>query len=87
MANLNDPIAKPDAREEAKIERSRNDPTPHRRTGDARFLPVVIVSGIALILILIAAVVIINQRGKKMVPQDNTPHPTSSLSIPASPAV
>ena len=63
------------------IEPTRNDPSPEERVGDSRFLPVVIAAGVALIVLLIAAVVIIGSRGKKLVPQDKTAHPTSQVAV------
>jgi hypothetical protein len=60
------------------IEPTRNDPTPEERVGDSKFLPVVIAAGVALILILIAAVVLIGGKGDKIVPQDKS-HPTSQV--------
>lgn len=68
-----------------QIDPSRNDPTPHRRKGDSRFLPVVILAAIALIVILVAAVALIGGKGKKMVPQQDN-HPESSLVVPLSSA-
>lgn len=81
-----DPLRKyppPDEREEEKIEPTRNDPTPEARTGDSRFLPVVILAAIALIVLLIAGIVLLKGKGPKMVPhvQDN---PTSSIAQPLS---
>jgi hypothetical protein len=64
--------------EEAKIEPTRNDPTPERRTGDSRFLPVVILAGIALIVLLLAGILVIKGKGSKAVPSGQD-HPTSSL--------
>jgi len=64
------------------IDPSRNDPTPHRRKGDSRFLPVVIVAAIALVIILIASLVLIGGKGKKMVPSEHDNHPESSLTVP-----
>ncbi len=60
------------------IEPTRNDPTPEERVGDSRFLPVIIAAGVALLIILIAAVVLIGRKGNKMTPQDG-PHPTSQV--------
>jgi hypothetical protein len=59
MADPMDPLRKypPSEREEDKIEPTRNDPTPEARTGDSRFLPVVILAAIALIVLLIAGIV------------------------------
>ena len=54
------------------IEPTRNDPTPEERVGDSRFLPVIIAAGVALLIILIAAVVLIRGKGDKIAPQDNT---------------
>lgn len=67
--------------EAAKIEPTRNDPTPELRKGDSRFLPVVILAGIALIVLLIAGVLLIRTKGHKIVPAGQD-HPTSSLSVP-----
>jgi hypothetical protein len=61
------------------IDPTRNDPSPEERVGDSRFLPVVIAAGVALVVLLIAAIVIIGGKGKKLVPQDKTPHPTSHV--------
>jgi|UPI00047C7879 hypothetical protein len=72
------------APEEGKIEPGGNDPTPEERRGDSRFLPVVILAGIALILLLIAGVVLVKGKGRKMVPQAPDNHPTSSLIRPVS---
>lgn len=62
------------ASEEGKIAATRNDPNPAARKGDSRFLPVVILSLIALLIILAAAVVLIRGKGHKIVPteQPNT---------------
>ncbi|HEY8997808.1 MAG TPA: hypothetical protein VIM60_07910 [Edaphobacter sp.] len=54
------------------IEPTRNDPTPKERVGDSRFLPVIIAAGVALLIILIAAVVLIGHKGNKLAPQDDT---------------
>lgn len=64
------------------IEPTRNDPTPEERVGDSRFLPVIIAAGVALIVILIAAVVLISGKGEDAVPQDKTPHPASEIVYP-----
>jgi hypothetical protein len=72
------PSASPEA---AKIEPTNNDPTPELRKGDSRFLPVVIIAGIALIVLLIAGVLIVRSKGHKMVPAGQGDHPTSSLSM------
>jgi hypothetical protein len=85
MADPMDPLRKypPSEREEDKIEPTRNDPTPEARTGDSRFLPVVILAAIALIVLLIAGIVLLKGKGTKMVPhvQDS---PTSSIAQPLS---
>ena len=83
MANPIEPTKTPSVPEEAKIEPTRNDPTPEERKGDSRFLPVVILAGIALIVLLIAAVLLIKGRGTKIVPHDPDNHPTSSLIVVA----
>ena len=59
------------------IEPTRNDPTPERRVGDARFLPVVIAAGVVIVVILIAAVLILHGKNKEVVP-DKGPHPATS---------
>jgi hypothetical protein len=64
------------------IEPTRNDPTPQRRKGDSRFLPVVILAAIALVILLIASVVLIGGKGNKIVPHEQDNHPKSSLSVP-----
>jgi hypothetical protein len=64
------------------IEPTRNDPTPERRVGDARFLPVVIAAGVAIVVILIAAVLILHGKNKEVVPAKG-PHPaTSQIAMP-----
>jgi hypothetical protein len=89
MADPMDPLRKypPSEREEDKIEPTRNDPSPQARTGDARFLPVVIISTIVLIILLIAGVVLVKGKGTKMVPHEQNNHPTSSIAQPSAPAV
>jgi len=62
-----------------RIEPTRNDPTPQRRKGDSRFLPVVIIAAIVLVIILIASIVLIGGKGNKMVPNEQDSHPKSSL--------
>jgi hypothetical protein len=64
------------------IESTNNDPTPEERVGDSRFLPVVVAAGVALIVILIAALVLVGGKGKHLVPKDKTPHPTSQVVYP-----
>lgn len=83
MADPMDPLHKSPSTstEEEKIEPTRNDPTPEERKGDSRFLPVVIIAGIVLIVILIAAVVLIWGKGHKILPTDQDNRPTSSLSM------
>jgi hypothetical protein len=63
---------------------SRNDPTPEQRKGDARFLPVVIAAGIAIILILLAAIIFLKAKPEKAIPKAN---PTSRLTQPAAPTI
>jgi hypothetical protein len=58
---------------------SNNDPTPEERTGDSSFLPVVIAAGIALIIILVAALVFLKARQTKVIPKATDPHPTSQI--------
>jgi hypothetical protein len=58
---------------------SRSDPTPEERKGDSSFLPVVIAAGIALIIILLAAVVFIKARQTKVIPTPHDAHPTSQI--------
>lgn len=84
MADPMDPLRKhpQSSSAEEKIEPTRNDPTPEARTGDSRFLPVVILAAIALIVILIGAIVLVRGKGHKMIPQQQDNHPTSSLTIP-----
>jgi hypothetical protein len=60
-------------------ERSNNDPTPKRRTGDSSFLPVVIVSCVVILLFLIGAIVFIRSRKEKAVPLHSAPHTTSEV--------
>lgn len=61
------------------IDATRNDPTPEQRVGDSRFLFVVIAAGVALVVILIAAVILINGKKQKIVPKVDTAHPTSQV--------
>ena len=79
MANPIEPTKTPSVPEEAKIEPSRNDPTPAARKGDSRFLPVVVIAGIALIVLLLAGVLLIKGKGRKIVPAEPDNHPTSSV--------
>ncbi|MCU1222638.1 MAG: hypothetical protein JWQ42_731 [Edaphobacter sp.] len=58
---------------------SDNDPTPERRKEDASFLPVVIISGIVIVLIFIVAVLVIKTRQQKIVPAKPNSSPTSQL--------
>jgi len=58
---------------------SNNDPTPERRKGDSSFLPVVIISGIVIVLILIVAVLVIKGRQHKIVPAKSDTAPTSQV--------
>jgi cell division protein FtsN len=58
---------------------SRIDPTPEERKGDSSFLPVVIAAGIALIVILIAAIIFIKARQTKTIPTPHEAHPTSEI--------
>ena len=59
------------------IEPTRNDPTPERRTGDSRFLPVVVAFVLALIIVLIGAVALIRAKRDKALPGQHNPTPTS----------
>jgi hypothetical protein len=79
MANPVDPTNPPGASEQKKIQRARNNQTHDEREGDSRFLPVVILAGIALIIILIGAIMLIRGKGNKIVPQSQNNHPYSSL--------
>lgn len=83
MADPMDPLRKhpQSSSAEEKIEPTRNDPTPEARTGDSRFLPVVILAAIALIVILVGAIVLVKGKGHKMVPQQQDNRPTSSLTM------
>jgi len=85
MANPIEPTKISSVTAEEKIEPTRNDPTPEERKGDSRFLPVVIVAGIALIVLLIAAVLLIRGKGTKIVPHEPDSHPTSRVTISAPP--
>jgi hypothetical protein len=81
MANPIEPTRTSPSPEAAKIEPTRNDPTPELRKGDSRFLPVVVIAGIALIVLLIAGILLIHSKGEKMAPPAKGDHPTSSLSL------
>jgi len=58
---------------------SNNDPTPERRKGDSSFLPVVIISGIVIVLTLIVAVLVIKGRQHNIVPAKPNTAPTSQV--------
>jgi hypothetical protein len=79
MANPIEQTRTSSSPEAAKIEPTRNDPTPELRKGDSRFLPVVVLAGIALIVLLIAGVLLVRSKGHKLVPAAKGDHPTSSL--------
>jgi hypothetical protein len=81
MVNPSEKPNTPSAPAEAQIEPTRNDPTPERRKGDSRFLPVVVLAGIALIVLLIAGILVIRSKGHKIVPAGQN-QPTSSLVVP-----
>lgn len=68
------------ASEEGKIVSTRNDPTPEARKGDSRFLPVVILSLIALIVILAIAVVLVRDKGHKIIPTEQ-PNRSSLIQV------
>jgi hypothetical protein len=61
---------------------SRSDPTPEERKGDSRFLPVVIAAGIALIVILVAALIFLKVRQTNVIPKATDAHPTSQIVQP-----
>lgn len=48
------------------------------------FLLIVILSGVAVILIFIAAYIVLIGTGKKIIPGRHNPHPTSSIALPVS---
>jgi hypothetical protein len=60
-------------------ERSTNDPTPQARTGDSSFMPVVIISGIVILLILIGSILFFHSKKEKAVPLHDAPHKTSQV--------
>ena len=62
---------------------SRNDPTPEERKGDSSFLPVVAAAGIAIIVILVAALIFLKVRQTKAIPKANDPHTTSQIMRPS----
>lgn len=62
-----------------KPEPSPNDPTSNARKEDASFLPVVIISGIAIVVILLAAIFLIKGKKEKVVGPKPNPHPTSLI--------
>jgi hypothetical protein len=67
---------------------SRNDPAPEERKGDSSFLPVVIAAGVAIIVILVAALIFLKARENKSIPAVKDPHPTSwVIPAPLPPAV
>jgi sensor domain CHASE-containing protein len=62
---------------------SQSDPTPEERKGDSSFLPVVIMAGIAIVVILVAALFIIKSHQNRIVPKaSDTAHPTSQRVSP-----
>lgn len=63
---------------------SNSDPTPEERKGDSSFLPVVIAAGVAIIVILVAALIFLKVRGEKAIPAVKDQHPTSQV-MPAPP--
>jgi hypothetical protein len=79
MANPVDPTNTPRASEQKKIQRARSNRMLDERKADSRFLPVVILAGIALIIILIGAIMLIRGKGRKIVPQSQDNHPSSCL--------
>jgi hypothetical protein len=61
---------------------SNTDPSPEEREGDSSFLPVVVAAGVALIIILIAAILFIKSRQGKAIPSPHEAHPTSQIAYP-----
>jgi hypothetical protein len=63
---------------------TRSDPTPEERKGDSSFLPVVIAAGIAIIVILVAALIFLKVRQTQVIPKASDPqtHPTSQIMQP-----
>jgi hypothetical protein len=66
----------------ADKEPTPTDSTSAERKGDSSFLPVVVAAGVALIIILIAAIVFIKSRQTKVIPTPHDAHPTSRLVHP-----
>jgi len=58
------------------------DPRKHPR--GPNFLLIVILSGVAVIVIFIAAYIVLSGTGKKLIPGRHHPHPTSSITLPVS---
>jgi cell division protein FtsN len=58
------------------------DTTSEERTGDSNFLPVVVAAGVALIVILVAALIFIKSRQTKAIPTPHEAHPTSQFHHP-----
>jgi hypothetical protein len=54
------------------------------KKGLAQFGPVAVWAGIALILILLAAILLLSREGKKMSPGNFNPHPNSQILLPPS---
>jgi cell division protein FtsN len=62
-------------------------PDPEERKGDSSFLPVVVAAGVALIVILIAAILFIKSRQGKAIPTTHNAHPTSQIVYPPPPQI
>ena len=60
---------------------STNDPDPHPK--GPNFLLIVILFGVAIILIFVAAYIFLLGGGRHVVPGKHDPHPTSRLVLPA----
>jgi hypothetical protein len=76
-----DPTNTPAASEQKKIQRARNDQKHEESKVNSRFLPVVVLAGIALIIILIGTIVLIRGKGQKIIPQSRDNHPSSILGM------
>jgi cell division protein FtsN len=62
-------------------------PSDEPRKGDSAFLPVVIAAGVALLVILAIAAIVIHHRGKKLIPKSPDQHPTSQVVPIVPPAI
>jgi hypothetical protein len=56
-----------------------NDPTPEERPSDSSFLPVVVAFAVPILVVLVAAIIFLQARQAKAIPNPKEPHPTSQI--------